>query len=77
MIYKQGEYISPEKIENAYRTCSPIDQILIHGNSLKVCTITVNFEYTAYYLYIHIIYYIYTLYITHYICNYVIIIYNI
>ena len=32
---QQGEYISPEKIENIYSTCKYIEQIFIHGNSLK------------------------------------------
>lgn len=32
---QQGEYISPEKIENIYSTCKFIEQIFIHGNSLK------------------------------------------
>ena len=32
---QQGEYVSPEKIENIYEGCKYIEQIFIHGNSLK------------------------------------------
>ena len=32
---QQGEYISPEKIENIYLNCKYIEQIFVHGNSLK------------------------------------------
>ena len=32
---QQGEYVSPEKIENIYSNCKYIEQIFIHGNSLK------------------------------------------
>ena len=32
---QQGEYISPEKIVNIYLNCKYIEQIFVHGNSLK------------------------------------------
>ena len=32
---QQGEYICPEKIENIYEKCKYIEQIFIHGNTLK------------------------------------------
>ena len=32
---QQGEFVSPEKIENIYSRCKYISQIFIHGNSLK------------------------------------------
>ena len=32
---QQGEYVSPEKIENIYSSCKYIEQIFVHGNSLK------------------------------------------
>ena len=32
---QQGEYISPEKIENIYIRCKYIAQVFVHGNSLK------------------------------------------
>ena len=32
---QQGEYISPEKVENIYETCKYIEQIFVYGNSLK------------------------------------------
>ena len=32
---QQGEYVSPEKIENIYEKCKFIEQIFIYGNSLK------------------------------------------
>ena len=32
---QQGEYISPEKIENVYESCKYIEQIFVYGNSLK------------------------------------------
>ena len=32
---QQGEYISPEKIESIYLNCKYIEQIFVHGNSLK------------------------------------------
>ena len=32
---QQGEYISPEKIENIYECCKYIEQIFVYGNSLK------------------------------------------
>ena len=42
---QQGEYISPEKIENIYESCKYIDQIFVYGNSYKnylVCIIHPN-----------------------------------
>ncbi len=32
---QQGEYISPEKVEGIYEKCKYIEQIFVHGNSLK------------------------------------------
>ena len=32
---QQGEYISPEKIENIYLNCKYIEQIFVHGDTLK------------------------------------------
>lgn len=32
---QQGEYISPEKIENIYIRCKYLAQLFVHGNSLK------------------------------------------
>lgn len=32
----QGEYISPEKIENIYIRSEPVAQLYVHGDSLKV-----------------------------------------
>uniref|UniRef100_A0A7N6BGX5 Long-chain-fatty-acid--CoA ligase n=1 Tax=Anabas testudineus TaxID=64144 RepID=A0A7N6BGX5_ANATE len=31
----QGEYIAPEKIENAYMRCVPVLQVFVHGDSLQ------------------------------------------
>ncbi|XP_030646141.1 long-chain-fatty-acid--CoA ligase 6 isoform X2 [Chanos chanos] len=31
----QGEYIAPEKIENAYMRCLPVLQVFVHGDSLQ------------------------------------------
>ncbi|CAB1352969.1 unnamed protein product, partial [Coregonus sp. 'balchen'] len=31
----QGEYISPEKIENIYIRCEPVTQLYVHGDSLQ------------------------------------------
>ena len=42
---QQGEYVSPEKIENLYEKCKYIEQIFIYGNSLKnylVCIVHPN-----------------------------------
>ena len=42
---QQGEYVSPEKIENIYSRCKYISQIFIHGNSLKsylICIVHPN-----------------------------------
>ena len=33
----QGEYIVPEKIENVYIRSQYIEQVFVHGESLKVC----------------------------------------
>jgi long-chain acyl-CoA synthetase len=44
---QQGEYVSPEKIENIYSNCKYIEQIFVHGNSLKsylVCIVYPKFE---------------------------------
>ena len=44
---QQGEYVSPEKIENIYSNCKYIEQIFIHGNSLKsylVCIVYPKFD---------------------------------
>ena len=44
---QQGEYISPEKVENIYENCKYIEQIFIYGNSLKnylVCIVHPKFE---------------------------------
>ena len=32
---QQGEYVAPEKIENKLAKCKYIEQIFVHGNSLK------------------------------------------
>ena len=32
----QGEYISPEKIENIYIRSEPVAQLYVHGDSLQV-----------------------------------------
>lgn len=32
----QGEYISPEKIENIYIRSQPVAQLYVHGDSLQV-----------------------------------------
>lgn len=32
----QGEYIVPEKIENAYIRSQYVEQVFVHGESLKV-----------------------------------------
>ena len=44
---QQGEYISPEKIENIYEKCKYIEQIFIYGNPQKnylVCIIHPNYN---------------------------------
>uniref|UniRef100_A0AAQ4S9I7 Arachidonate--CoA ligase n=1 Tax=Gasterosteus aculeatus aculeatus TaxID=481459 RepID=A0AAQ4S9I7_GASAC len=35
----QGEYISPEKIENIYIRSEPVAQLYVHGDSLKSCLV--------------------------------------
>ena len=43
---QQGEYVSPEKIENIYSNCKYIEQIFVTGNSLKsylVCIVYPKF----------------------------------
>ncbi|XP_056300282.1 long-chain-fatty-acid--CoA ligase 6 [Pseudoliparis swirei] len=35
----QGEYISPEKIENIYIRSEPVTQLYIHGDSLQSCLV--------------------------------------
>ena len=42
----QGEYIAPEKLENAYKAANPnISEVFIYGDSLKSCVIAiVNIE---------------------------------
>lgn len=37
----QGEYISPEKIENVYTRSRAVAQIFVHGESLKACLLGV------------------------------------
>lgn len=37
----QGEYIAPEKIENAYIKSQYVAQIFVHGESLKSCVVAV------------------------------------
>ena len=44
---QQGEYVSPEKIENIYSCCKYIEQIFVTGNSLKsylVCIVYPKFD---------------------------------
>lgn len=36
----QGEYIAPEKIEAIYGRCPYINQIMVHGESLKSCLVS-------------------------------------
>ena len=36
LLYIQGEYIAPEKIENIYTHCSMVHQVLVYGDSRKV-----------------------------------------
>ena len=40
-LKKQGEYISPEKIESAYARSQFVAQVMIEGNSLKDYTIAI------------------------------------
>uniref|UniRef100_A0AAX7VIS1 Long-chain-fatty-acid--CoA ligase n=1 Tax=Astatotilapia calliptera TaxID=8154 RepID=A0AAX7VIS1_ASTCA len=35
----QGEYISPEKIENIYIRSEPVSQLYVHGDSLQSCLV--------------------------------------
>lgn len=35
----QGEYISPEKIENIYIRSEPVAQLYVHGDSLQACLV--------------------------------------
>jgi len=37
----QGEYISPEKVENIYIRSQFISQVFVHGESLKSCVIAI------------------------------------
>ncbi|XP_038860534.1 long-chain-fatty-acid--CoA ligase 6-like isoform X2 [Salvelinus namaycush] len=37
----QGEYISPEKIENIYIRCEPVTQLYVHGDSLQSCLVAI------------------------------------
>ncbi|XP_076004184.1 long-chain-fatty-acid--CoA ligase 1-like [Genypterus blacodes] len=37
----QGEYITPEKIENVYIQSDPVAQIFVHGDSLQACLVAV------------------------------------
>ncbi|XP_055528399.1 long-chain-fatty-acid--CoA ligase 1 isoform X1 [Wyeomyia smithii] len=37
----QGEYIVPEKIENAYIRSQYVEQVFVHGESLKSCVVAV------------------------------------
>jgi long-chain acyl-CoA synthetase len=44
---QQGEYISPEKVENIYENCKFVEQIFIYGNSLKnylICIVHPKFK---------------------------------
>jgi long-chain acyl-CoA synthetase len=44
---QQGEYISPEKVENIYENCKYVEQIFIYGNSLKnylICIVHPKFN---------------------------------
>ena len=36
LLLMQGEYISPEKIENIYLTSEIVGQVMIYGDTLKV-----------------------------------------
>ena len=36
----QGEYISPEKIENIYIRSEPVAQLYVHGDSLQARALT-------------------------------------
>ncbi|MEQ2163369.1 hypothetical protein GOODEAATRI_029309 [Goodea atripinnis] len=40
----QGEYISPEKIENIYIRSQPVAQLYVHGDSLQVKNIYIHNE---------------------------------
>uniref|UniRef100_A0A3B1K8S1 Arachidonate--CoA ligase n=1 Tax=Astyanax mexicanus TaxID=7994 RepID=A0A3B1K8S1_ASTMX len=37
----QGEYISPEKIENIYIRSEPVSQLYVHGDSLQACLVAI------------------------------------
>jgi len=37
----QGEYIAPEKIENVYLRSQFVNQIFVHGESLKSCLVAI------------------------------------
>ncbi|XP_060950914.1 long-chain-fatty-acid--CoA ligase 5 isoform X2 [Limanda limanda] len=37
----QGEYIAPERIENAYIRSGPVAQVFVHGDSLQSCLVAV------------------------------------
>jgi len=43
LVFKlsRGEYVAPDKVEQIYKSSSYIDQVFVHGDSLKSCVVAV------------------------------------
>ena len=39
----QGEYVAPDRLEQIYKTCMPVEDVFVYGDSFKSCLVAIVF----------------------------------